>query len=324
MRYLVTGGAGFIGSHLAEALLEARHEVTVIDDLSTGRKENIAGLEGKPGFECVIDTITNEPVLANLIANCDGIFHLAAAVGVKLIVMSPVKTIETNIYGTELVLKHADDKGKRVLITSTSEIYGKKEEVPYRETDDIVFGPTTKSRWSYACSKAIDEFLALSYHKERKLKVVIVRLFNTVGPRQIGNYGMVIPSFVNQALDGGPITVYGDGKQTRCFAYVDDIIHALTRLMEEESAFGEVFNIGSDEEIAIEDLALKVRDMTGGEAEITHIPYSEAYEEGFEDLRRRVPEISKIHSLIGFAPTIGIDGILEKVIEHEKKKRTAR
>ena len=324
MTYLITGGAGFIGSHLAEALLGAGHRVTVIDDLSTGSMENIAHLESRPGFECVIDTITNEPVLADLIGRCDGVFHLAAAVGVELIITSPVKTIETNIYGTELVLKHADKKQKNVLITSSSEVYGKKKEVPYKETDDLVFGPTTKSRWSYACSKAIDEFLALSYNRERNLPVVIVRLFNTVGTRQVGHYGMVIPRFVNQALDGGPITVYGDGEQTRCFAYVGDVITALTTLMEDDRAVGEVFNVGSDDEISIGQLAKKVRDMINPNINIVRVPYDKAYEEGFEDLRRRVPDISKIRNLTGFKATVNIDGILEKVIEHEKKKRAAK
>ena len=251
-------------------------------------------------------------------------FHLAAAVGVKLIILSPVKTIETNIYGTELVLKHADKKQKNVLITSSSEVYGKKKEVPYKETDDLVLGPTTKSRWSYACSKAIDEFLALAYNREKNLAAVIVRLFNTVGPRQVGHYGMVIPRFVNQALDGGPITVYGDGEQTRCFAYVHDVITALITLMEDERAVGEVFNVGSDDEISIGRLAKKIRDMINPNVHIVRVPYDKAYEEGFEDLRRRVPDISKIRDLTGFKTTINIDGILEKVIEHEKKKRAAK
>lgn len=321
MKYLITGGAGFVGSHLAEELLQAGHSVTVIDDLSTGSKENIAHLEDNPDFECVIDTIANEPVLAELISQCDAVFHLAAAVGVKLIVLSPVKTIKTNIYGTELVLKHADENQKSVLMTSTSEVYGKNETVPYKETDDLVLGPTTKSRWSYACSKAIDEFLALSYNREAALKVVIVRLFNTVGPRQVGHYGMVIPRFVNQALDGGPVTVYGDGEQTRCFAYVGDVISAMTDLMNNTKAVGNVYNIGSNHEISINSLAERVRDMIDPNIHIVHVPYSKAYEEGFEDLRRRVPDISKIHKLTNFTATVGIDEILEKVIEHEKKKR---
>ncbi len=323
MKYLITGGAGFVGSHLAAALLDAGHHVAVIDDLSTGQMENILHLKDNPGFEYVIDTISNEPVLAEMIDLCDRVYHLAAAVGVKLIVESPVRTIETNIHGTELVLKHADTKKKKVLITSTSEVYGKKEEVPYRETDDLLFGPTTKSRWSYACSKAIDEFLALSYHRERHLPVVIVRLFNTVGPRQVGHYGMVIPRFVNQALDGGPITVYGDGKQSRCFASVSDVVKVLLALMDDEKAVGEVFNIGSDQEISIEDLAGLVRDMVDPEVKITHVPYEKAYEEGFEDLRRRVPDVSKMRALTGFAPTATIQQILEKVIEYEKSKRTS-
>jgi UDP-glucose 4-epimerase len=323
MKYLITGGAGFVGSHLAEALLEAGHHVAVIDDLSTGQMENILHLKDNPDFEYVIDTISNEPVLAEMIDLCDRVYHLAAAVGVKLIVESPVRTIETNIHGTELVLKHADTKKKKVLLTSTSEVYGKKEEVPYRETDDLLFGPTTKSRWSYACSKAIDEFLALSYYRERGLPVVIVRLFNTVGPRQVGHYGMVIPRFVNQALDGGPITVYGDGKQTRSFACVTDVVNVLLALMDDEKAVGEVYNIGSDQEISIEDLAGMVRDMVDPAVEITHVPYDKAYEEGFEDLRRRVPDVSKVRALTGFAPTATVSEILEKVIEYEKSKRAS-
>lgn len=323
MRYLVTGGAGFIGSHLTELLLDSGHSVTIIDDLSTGQMENIYHLKERPGFKYVIDTVTNEPVMAELIDLSDAVFHLAAAVGVKLIVTNPVRTIETNIYGTKLVLQMADKKKKKVLITSTSEVYGKKEEVPYKETDDLLLGPTTKSRWSYACSKAIDEFLALSYNKERNLPVIVVRLFNTVGPRQVGHYGMVIPRFVNQALDGGPITVYGDGRQTRCFGYVGDVIRALAALMENDGAVGEVLNVGSDDEISIEDLAGRVRDVIDPDIEIVKVPYSEAYEEGFEDMKRRVPDISKVRNLIDFNPTISIDGILEKVIEHEKKKRAS-
>jgi UDP-glucose 4-epimerase len=324
MKYLITGGAGFVGSHLAELLLEAGHHVTVIDDLSTGQMDNIVHLKDRPEFEYVIETISNEPVLAELVDLCDEVFHLAAAVGVKLIVESPVRTIETNIHGTELVLKHADMKKKKVLITSTSEVYGKKEQVPYRETDDLLLGPTTKSRWSYACSKAIDEFLALSYHRERRLPVVIVRLFNTVGPRQVGHYGMVIPRFVNQALDGGPITVYGDGKQTRSFASVSDVVKVLATLMENEAAVGEVFNVGSDEEISIDALAGLVRDKVDPAVEITHVPYEEAYEEGFEDLRRRVPDVTKLRDLTGLAPATGIGQILERVIEYEKNKRASK
>jgi UDP-glucose 4-epimerase len=315
----ITGGAGFIGSHLAEALLAAGHQVTVLDNLSTGAMENIEHLKEHPGFRYVIDSITNEPVLAELIDRVDVVFHLAAAVGVRLIVEAPVHTIETNVHGTEVVLKHANKKKKLVVIASTSEVYGKSTDVPFREDTDLVMGPTTKHRWAYACSKAIDEFLALAYWKERKLPVIIVRFFNTVGPRQTGRYGMVIPNFVRQGLAGQPITVHGDGTQTRSFCYVGDVVEALQRLVAEPRAVGEVFNVGNTEEISILALAERIRDLTGGRSEIVTIPYDQAYETGFEDMPRRVPDLAKISHLIGYAPVVGLDEILERVVDHFQK-----
>ncbi len=319
MNAFITGGAGFIGSHLAEALLAAGHQVTVLDNLSTGAMENIEHLKGRPGFRYVIDSVTNEPVLAELIDGADVVFHLAAAVGVKLIVEAPVHTIETNVHGTEVVLKHANKKKKLVVIASTSEVYGKSTAVPFREDTDLVMGPTTKHRWAYACSKAIDEFLALAYWKERKLPVIIVRFFNTVGPRQTGRYGMVIPNFVRQGLAGQPITVHGDGTQTRSFCYVGDVVEALQRLVAEPRAVGEVFNVGNTEEISIMALAEKVRDLTGGRSEIVTIPYDQAYEAGFEDMPRRVPDLAKISHLVGYAPEVGLDEILARVVDHFQK-----
>jgi UDP-glucose 4-epimerase len=316
---LITGGAGFIGSHLAEALLAAGHQVTVLDNLSTGAIDNIEHLKARPGFRYVIDSVMNEPVLAELVDASDVVFHLAAAVGVKLIVEAPVHTIETNVHGTEVVLKHANKKKKLVVIASTSEVYGKSTDVPFREDADLVMGPTPKHRWAYACSKAIDEFLALAYWKERKLPVIIVRFFNTVGPRQTGRYGMVIPTFVRQGLAGQPITVHGDGTQTRSFCYVGDVVDALQRLVEEPRAVGEVFNVGNDEEITIRALAEKVRDLTGRRSGIVTIPYDQAYEAGFEDMPRRVPDLSKIAHLVGYAPRVGLDEILARVVDHFQK-----
>jgi UDP-glucose 4-epimerase len=320
VRALITGGAGFIGSHLAEALLRGGHEVSIIDDLSTGSIDNISHLKGTNGFQYVIDTVTNEPVLAELIDRSDVVFHLAAAVGVKLIVEEPVHTIETNVHGTEVVLKHANKKKKLVFIASTSEVYGKSADIPFREDADLVMGATAKHRWAYACSKAIDEFLALAYYKEKKLPVIIVRLFNTVGPRQTGQYGMVLPTFVRQALAGHPLTVFGDGTQSRSFTYVGDVVDALIRLAAEPSAIGQVFNIGNGHEITIEQLAEKVRTMTGSRSAIVKIPYDEAYESGFEDMPRRVPDIGKIQRAIGYEPRVGLDDIIARVIDYFQKR----
>jgi UDP-glucose 4-epimerase len=318
MRALLTGGAGFVGSHLADALLAGGHEVIVLDDLSTGSMDNIAHLKGRAGFEYAIDSVMNEPRTAELIDRADVVFHLAAAVGVKLIVEAPVRTIETNVHGTEVVLKHAAKKQKLVVIFSTSEVYGKSTDVPFREDADLVMGPTPKHRWAYACSKAIDEFLALAYHRERRLPVVIARLFNTVGPRQTGRYGMVIPNFVRQALTGAPITVHGDGTQTRSFTYVGDVVRGLMALAAEPRAIGQVFNIGNTEEVSIGALAERVRAATGSQSPIVLVPYHEAYEAGFEDMPRRVPDLTKIHGLVGYAPTLGLDDILAKVIEDQR------
>ena len=323
MRVLITGGAGFIGSHLADAYLKRGDEVLVIDDLSTGTIENIRHLKNNPRFHYTIDSVHNQPVTAELVDQSDVIFHLAAAVGVKLIVESPVRTIETNVRGTETILALANKKKKRVVVASTSEVYGLSADVPFREDGNLVMGATTKGRWSYACSKAIDEFLALAYWREKKLPTIIVRLFNTVGPRQTGRYGMVIPTFVKQALAGRPITVYGDGKQTRCFGYVGDVVGALIKLMDHSDAVGQVFNIGSNEEISIVQLAEKVRKLTASDSEIIFVPYDEAYEEGFEDMPRRVPDITKVNKLVGFRPDMSLDGILESVINFESGRPTS-
>jgi len=314
MRVLITGGAGFVGSHLAEALLARGDEVFVLDDLSTGSIDNIAHLKSDPKFHYTIDTVANEPVLAELIDRCDTVVHLAAAVGVKLIVESPVRTIETNVHGTEVVLKIASKKKRLVLIASTSEVYGKSTVVPFHEDADLVLGPTSKHRWAYACSKMIDEFLALAYWKERKLPVIVVRLFNTVGPRQTGQYGMVVPSLVRQALAGEPITVFGDGTQSRSFTYVGDVVRAVVALINEPRAIGQVFNIGNGQEISIADLAIRIKAMTHSASPIVKIPYDQAYEAGFEDMPRRVPDISKIRALIGYEPTVELDEILTRVI----------
>ena len=316
MKALITGGAGFIGSHLADRLLEGGHEVMVLDNLSTGSIDNIAHLKGRTGFGYTIDSVTNESLLAELIDGCDVVFHLAAAVGVKLIVEQPVHTIETNVHGTEVVLKHANKKKKLVFIASTSEVYGKSTDVPFPEAADVVMGPTTKHRWAYACSKLIDEFLALAYWKEKQLPVVIVRLFNTVGPRQTGRYGMVLPTFVRQALAGQPITVFGDGTQSRSFTYVGDVVEALVRLTHEQRAVGEVFNIGNMGEVTISDLAERVKRMTGSCSPIQYVPYDQAYETGFEDMPRRVPDITKIRDFVGYEPKVKLDDIIRSVIEH--------
>jgi nucleoside-diphosphate-sugar epimerase len=320
MRVLITGGAGFVGSHLSEALLERGDEVFVLDNLSTGSIDNIVHLKSHPRFHYTIDTVTNEPVLAELIDRCDTVVHLAAAVGVKLIVEAPVHTIETNVHGTEVVLKLANKKKKLVLIASTSEVYGKSVNVPFREDADLVLGPTQKHRWAYACSKMIDEFLALAYWKERKLPVIVLRLFNTVGPRQTGQYGMVIPNFVRQALSGQPITVFGDGTQSRSFTYVGDVVRAIIALINDPRAVGQVFNVGNGKEITIGDLAERVRTLAGSHSKIVLIPYDQAYEAGFEDMPRRVPDISKIHALIGYAPTVELDEMVERVIEYFRQQ----
>jgi nucleoside-diphosphate-sugar epimerase len=314
MRILVTGGAGFIGSHLSEALLAAGQEVYVIDDLSTGSIDNISHLKSRPAFHYTIDSVFNDPLVAELVDRADVIFHLAAAVGVKLIVEQPVHTIETNVHGTEVILRHAAKKKKLVFIASTSEVYGKSTAVPYREDADLVMGATTRHRWAYACSKALDEFLALAYWKEKKLPTVICRFFNTVGPRQTGRYGMVVPTFVRQALAGEPITVFGDGTQSRSFTYVGDVVGALLKLMLEPRAIGEVFNLGNTEEVTIRALAERIKAHTGSASEIQVIPYDEAYEEGFEDMPRRVPDLSKITRLIGYEAKVGLDEIIERVV----------
>jgi UDP-glucose 4-epimerase len=316
VRALITGGAGFIGSHLAEALLGAGHEVDIIDNLSTGSIRNVSHLKSNPRFKYTIDTLTNEPLLAELIDRNDVIFHFAAAVGVKLIVEEPVHTIETNVHGTEVVLKHANKKRKKVVLASTSEVYGKSADVPFREDADLVMGATAKHRWAYACSKAIDEFLALAYYKERGLPVIIVRFFNTVGPRQTGQYGMVLPSFVRQALSGEAITVFGDGTQSRSFTYVGDVVECLLKLVIEPKAVGQVFNIGNKEEVTILRLAEIVKSLTGSASPIEFIPYDQAYEEGFEDMPRRVPDLAKVQALVGYAPKVQLNEIITKVIEY--------
>ena len=318
MRILITGGAGFIGSHLAEALLEAGHEVFALDDLSTGCIDNIAHLKGHPRFHYTIDSVFNEPLVAELVDRASVVFHLAAAVGVKLIVQEPVHTIETNVHGTEVILRHASKKRKLVFIASTSEVYGKSTAVPFKETADLVLGATTRHRWAYACSKALDEFLALAHWKERQLPVVIVRFFNTVGPRQTGQYGMVVPTFVHQALAGEPVTVFGDGMQSRSFTYVGDVVRALLKLMVEPRAVGEVFNIGNTEEVSILGLAERVKALTGSVSPIVTIPYDQAYEAGFEDMPRRAPDLTKIRELIGYEPAVGLDEIIRRVVASQR------
>jgi UDP-glucose 4-epimerase len=316
VRALITGGAGFIGSHLSEALLNGGHEVDIIDNLSTGAIRNVGHLKSNPRFKYTIDTLTNEPLLAELIDRNDVVFHFAAAVGVKLIVEQPVHTIETNVHGTEVVLKHANKKRKKVIIASTSEVYGKSADVPFREDADLVMGATVKHRWAYACSKAIDEFLALAYYKERGLPVIIVRFFNTVGPRQTGQYGMVLPSFVQQALSGAPITVFGDGTQSRSFTYVGDVVDCLLKLVNEPKAVGQVFNIGNREEVTILKLAEIVKELAGSTSAIEFVPYDKAYEEGFEDMPRRVPDLTKVHQLVGYEPKVQLNEIITRVIDY--------
>lgn len=321
MRYLITGGAGFIGSHLAEALLERGEDVFVLDDLSTGSVENIRHLKAEPRFRYFFDSVTNRQLLAELVDESDVVFHLAAAVGVRLIVESPVRTLETNVYGTQLVLEAASKKKKLVFAASTSEVYGKSDKVPFHEDADLVLGPTTKGRWSYAASKALDEFLTLSFWKERHLPVIVVRLFNTVGPRQTGRYGMVLPNFVRQALDHSPITVYGNGRQSRCFCSVKDTVEAMLRLISSDKAVGEVINIGSTEEVTIESLAEMVKRQAQSDSPIEYVPYDQAYEPGFEDMTRRVPCVDKLESLTGFRPSISLPMIIDSVIGYFQEKR---
>ena len=319
MKYLLTGGAGFIGSHVAEALLQSGNEVCVIDDLSTGEMSNIRHLKHQHSFRYVIDSVMNRPVMAELVDDADIVLHLAAAVGVQLVVASPVRTIETNVNGTEIVLELAVKQKKRVVIFSTSEVYGKSNQASFSETDDLVLGPTHRGRWSYAASKIIDEFLALAYFKEKKLPVTVIRLFNTVGPRQTGRYGMVLPRFVAQALSGRPITVYGDGTQGRTFSHVKDAVRAIIGLAECRRAIGEVFNVGGKEFISIRALAELVKDCLKSSSSIVHIPYEEAYEEGFEDMERRVPDIRKIRELIGFEPQLTLESMVLDVANDQRK-----
>ena len=320
MRYLITGGAGFIGSHLAERLLDRGDRVVLLDNLSTGSFENIRHLKSSPLLEYHLDTIENRQLLAELVDDADVIVHLAAAVGVKLIVESPVRTIETNVNGTQLILEAACKKKKLVLTASTSEVYGKSTNIPFREDADLVLGPTTKGRWSYAASKALDEFLALSYWKEKKLPVIVARLFNTVGPRQTGRYGMVLPNFVKSALDNSAITIYGNGKQSRCFCDVRDTTEGLIRLMTTERAVGEVVNLGNTEEITIEDLACRVKERTGSSSAIEYIPYDRAYEPGFEDMMRRVPCVDKLTTLTGFRAQTSLNEIIDRVSDYFRQK----
>ena len=315
MRYLITGGAGFIGSHLADELLSRGEHVHVLDDLSTGAMDNIRHLKDDPRFGYTIESAADARVVAELVDESDVVYHLAAAVGVELIVQSPVRTIETNVHCTEVVLAQANKKKKPVFIASTSEVYGKSSELPFREDGDLLLGPTSTGRWSYACSKAIDEYLALAYWKERQLPTVVGRLFNTVGPRQTGRYGMVIPNFVREALSGQPITVYGDGEQRRCFCHVKDVARGMADLMGRSEAYGEVFNLGSTAEISIRELAERVRSITDSRSEIVTVSYSDAYEEGFEDMRRRVPDTGKIEALLGWRPESSLEDILSDVVE---------
>jgi len=323
LRFLITGGAGFIGSHLSERLLDCGDHVVLLDNLSTGSMENIRHLKNCERMEYHLDSIENRQLIAELVDDADVIVHLAAAVGVRLIVESPVRTIETNVNGTQLILEAAAKKRKLVLTASTSEVYGKSTQVPFREEADLVLGPTTKGRWSYAASKALDEFLALSYWKEKKVPVIVVRLFNTVGPRQTGRYGMVLPNFVRQALDNAPITIFGDGKQSRCFCDVRDTVQALIKLIDSEGAVGEVINIGNTEEITIEDLAQRVKHRTGSSSPVEFIPYDKAYEPGFEDMMRRVPCVDKLEAITGFRPLTPLNEIIDRVASYLREKQGA-
>lgn len=322
MRYLITGGAGFIGSHLAERLLHMEQEVVIIDDLSTGSMSNIAHLKPHPRFEYHLDSIFHHHLMRELVDNSDVVVHLAAAVGVKKIVEQPVQTIETNVRGTELVLELAGKKNKRVIIASTSEVYGKSTKFPFNENDDLVMGPTHHSRWGYACSKAIDEFLALAYYREKKLPVTILRFFNTTGARQTGRYGMVVPTFVRQAMTNRPITVYGSGEQCRCFGHIDDVVDGIVAAIPEPKTLGQIFNLGSTEEISMNGLAQRIIDITRSKSNITHIPYAEAYGEGFEDMERRVPDITKAGATFGFKPKRSLEQIIKSVAEHTQIRET--
>ena len=326
MKILITGGAGFVGSHLADKLIGDGHEITVIDDLSTGRYSNVEHLEGRDNFRLIIDTVLNEKLLEELIRETDRVFHMASAVGVKLIMEHPVKTIETIFRGTDVVLGFCSRYRKRVLVPSTSEVYGKGASVPFREDDDLLTGSTDKHRWAYACAKTLDEFLALAHWKETRLQVVVVRLFNTVGPRQTGQYGMVVPNFVKSAIKNEPLTVHGDGTQSRCFGHVSDVVEGLTKAMESPECFGQVVNLGNDEEVTIRGLAEKAIEMTGSASEIRYIPYTEAYGEGFEDMQRRVPSLEKAQRLIGYQPTRKLEDIINDVADQfreELKTETA-
>jgi UDP-glucose 4-epimerase len=320
MRVLITGGAGFIGSHLSFRLLQMGHEVTIIDDLSTGSMENIEPFKDHDDFEYHLDTIFNRRLMAELVDTADLVFHLAAAVGVRRIVDMPVRTIETNVRGSEVVFEMAAKKGKRLLITSTSEVYGKSTKLPFSETDDLVFGSTYNCRWSYACSKAIDEFLALAYHREHRLPVTIVRLFNTTGPRQTGRYGMVLPTFVRQALANEPLTVFGSGQQARCFGHISDVIEGLVACAMSDKTVGEIFNLGNTTEVSILSLAEKIIAFTGSSSKIAYVPYEEAYGPGFEDMERRIPDISKANAWFGYAPTRSLDDIIRDVTDDMKKR----
>lgn len=322
MKILITGGAGFIGSHLAERCLREGWSVSVIDDLSTGSFDNIAHLKGARGFEYTIDTVFNAPLVAELVDGCDLVFHLSAAVGVRLVVQSPVRTIETNVHGTEVVLRAAAMKGKSVVIASTSEVYGKSTKMPFCEEDDLVLGSTSIGRWSYACSKALDEFLGLAYFHERNVPVTIVRFFNTVGPRQTARYGMVLPNFVRQALLNEPMTVFGDGRQRRCFGYVLDVVEALVRIARSDRVIGEIVNIGNDEETSIAALATQIRNQLGSRSEIVNVSYEQAYGVGFEDMLRRIPSLTKLEHLVGFRPRTPLHAIIDAVAEDMMKRGT--
>lgn len=323
MKILITGGAGFVGSHLADKLIEQGHEITVIDDLSTGRYSNVEHLEGHERFRLIIDTVLNQPLMEDLIRETDRVYHMASAVGVRLIMEQPVKTIETIFHGTDVILKFCSRYRKRVLIPSTSEVYGKGASVPFREDDDLLTGATDKHRWAYACAKTLDEFLALAHWKETRLPVVVVRLFNTVGPRQTGQYGMVVPRFVHAALKNEPITVHGDGSQSRCFGHVYDIVDGLVKLLDAPECFGQVINLGNHEETSIKALAEKAIELTGSTSEIRYIPYEEAYGDGFEDMRRRVPSLEKAGRLIGYQPTRTLADIINDVANEFKKSASA-